>query len=102
LTGYHYSGYNIPYEIKHGHVSGGSGYTLSRDTLKFLVEVLPNKTICPGGWAEDKEVAICLANVGIYPENTKDENGINRFIPSHPNYDWYQLLNPDAVRLPLQ
>uniref|UniRef100_A0A914XNB7 N-acetylgalactosaminide beta-1,3-galactosyltransferase n=1 Tax=Plectus sambesii TaxID=2011161 RepID=A0A914XNB7_9BILA len=98
-SAHHYSGHRLKYELVHGHNSGGSGYIMSRSTLKLLVSLLPNKTICPGGWAEDKEVARCLANVGIYPTDTLDDKNRDRFVHMHPAHYMYQLLGVTAKEL---
>lgn len=81
-------------------MSGGAGYVLSKESLKRFVEIgLPNKFKCkvPENGAEDAELGICLAKIGVVAVDERDSNGKERFFPFTPeshvntNYDndWY-------------
>lgn len=78
--------------------SGGSGYTLNKAALKLLVtrgikryfrHVVTS--------AEDYIVARILKKYGVFPYETKDENGGERYMPFTPgqHYD-YRLPNGRA------
>ena len=88
--------------------SGGSGYTLNKAALKTLVvqglpKVMPHAKTA----AEDCMVARALRKHGIFPYETKDENGGERYMPfmpgAHYNYvmpkdpskDWYAKYSID-------
>ena len=60
--------------------SGGAGYVVSRAALKILIEGLDGK--CKdqmNGIVEDYEFGRCLNRMGVYPEDSRDENGRFRF-----------------------
>lgn len=40
---------------------------------------------CPYDWAEDHGIGRCLARVGIYPTDTRDDKGLNSFVPFKPS-----------------
>mmetsp|Transcript_22099 Transcript_22099/g.50986 ORF Transcript_22099/g.50986 Transcript_22099/m.50986 type:complete len:248 (+) Transcript_22099:518-1261(+) len=87
--------------------SGGSGYTLNKAALKTLVvEGFPNHVQHTRTRAEDVMVARVLRAEGIYPYETKDEAGgerYNPFLPGHhlaysmpdPWNDWYARYSID-------
>lgn len=83
--------------------SGGSGYTLNKSALKALV-VYAFPTCMPHRqtFAEDVMVAQCLRQkVQVYPYDTKDDYGGERYMPFQPAHhlmyhipedtdkDWY-------------
>uniref|UniRef100_A0A7R9WZP1 Hexosyltransferase n=2 Tax=Craspedostauros australis TaxID=1486917 RepID=A0A7R9WZP1_9STRA len=91
-------------------ISGGSGYTMNKATLKTLVvegfpRYFPNKVT----FSEDTMVARVLRKFDIYPYNTQDEEGSERYMPflpgHHLNYrlpkdmsktkDWYAKYSID-------
>ena len=82
--------------------SGGSGYTINKAALKLLVaETYPNCFPHMKTFAEDVMNAQCFRNKGVFPYETKDEKGGERYMPftpeHHLNYripadkekDWY-------------
>jgi len=83
--------------------SGGSGYTINKAALKALVvDGFPKCMPHLKTFAEDVMVAQCLRNhVEVYPYDTKDEHGGERYmpfqpahhlsyrIPKGPTNDWY-------------
>lgn len=82
--------------------SGGSGYTINKAALKTLVvKAFPHCFPHMKTFAEDVMVATCLRNQGVFPYETKDEQGGERYMPFQPahhltykipadkNSDWY-------------
>ena len=64
--------------------SGGSGYTLKKEALKVLVESFPSCFPTLFSSAEDVYVASCLRDQGIFPYDTKDSKGGERYMPFTP------------------
>jgi glycoprotein-N-acetylgalactosamine 3-beta-galactosyltransferase len=82
--------------------SGGSGYTLNKAALKTLVvKGLPEYFPHAVTFAEDATIARVYRNFGVYPYETKDDAGGERYmpltpgrhygyrIPKDPRRDWY-------------
>jgi len=83
--------------------SGGSGYTMNKAALKALVvDGFPTCMPHLKTFAEDVMVAKCLReNIDVYPYDTKDEDGGERYMPFQPQHhltykipkgetdDWY-------------
>ena len=66
---------------------GGSGYTLNKAALKALVvEALPKYYIEVASSAEDVLIAWLLRKLRIYPYDTKDETGAERYNPQSPSF----------------
>uniref|UniRef100_A0A8R1IC90 N-acetylgalactosaminide beta-1,3-galactosyltransferase n=1 Tax=Caenorhabditis japonica TaxID=281687 RepID=A0A8R1IC90_CAEJA len=87
----HYLGYQLKPYLKNGYNGGGAGYVLSRAALKIFAEQLyQNSTLCPDDIYEDVGIARCLANVGIYPEDTRNAHGQNRFNTFSPSDTFHQ------------
>lgn len=66
-------------------MSGGAGYVLSKEALRLFAEqAYPNRTICrqSNGGSEDKEMGICLQNVGVVAGDSRDELKHGTFFPS--------------------
>jgi hypothetical protein len=92
------------------YAAGGPGYTLNKAALKLLVvQGLPNylrDDLTP--W-EDISVSRVLRNFGVYPYDTKDEFGGERYnhyrpgdifnyrLPADLNSDWYSQYNIDLL-----
>jgi glycoprotein-N-acetylgalactosamine 3-beta-galactosyltransferase len=69
--------------------SGGSGYTMNKAALKTLVvkglpQYFPNLVT----FSEDTMVARVLRNYGIFPYETKDETGGERYMPFMPGHHY--------------
>ncbi|KAK6020612.1 hypothetical protein OSTOST_13731, partial [Ostertagia ostertagi] len=60
----------------HGYADGGV-YVLSRPAVEVFNRIMKNPRLCPEHHRaeEDQEMGRCLAAAGIYPEDTRDENG---------------------------
>lgn len=95
-----YLGYRMKPFLEHGFNSGGAGYILSNAAVKKFVENLyHDEKACPYDWAEDRGLGRCLASIDILPEDTRDEEGLNRFnafpakeiLQVHPDYHYYPL-----------
>lgn len=75
-------------------MSGGSGYVLSREAVRRLVEIAFNDpTICynKDKEMEDIEIGRCLENVNVTAPDTRDSRHRPRFLPLGPEYH----LNPN-------
>jgi len=95
--------------------SGGSGYTLNKAALKALVvESFPTCFPHMKTFAEDVMVAACLRKLGVFPFETRDEKGGERYMPfapahhlsynppkQNPDKDWYVKYAVDKLRLGL-
>ncbi|PAV87017.1 hypothetical protein WR25_03482 [Diploscapter pachys] len=89
--------------------NGGGFYVLSRAAMKIFAEQLyHNQTACPFYFHEDVGMARCLASVGIYPTDPKDEKGrrffnmgnlVNHYY--HESRDLTNSISPDIVTLHL-
>ncbi|CAJ0586651.1 unnamed protein product, partial [Mesorhabditis spiculigera] len=82
----HYFGYRWNFFSEEGYADGGA-YILSRPTVEAFNRVMKDPELCPDFHRaeEDQEISKCLAAVGIYPEDTRDENGSERFHHFHPS-----------------
>jgi len=78
--------------------SGGSGYTMNRAALKALVvDAFPTCMPHLTTFAEDVMVAQCLRNkVQVFPYDTKDEEGSERYMPFNPGLHLVQKLPKDS------
>ncbi|KAI6243165.1 hypothetical protein M3Y99_00140100 [Aphelenchoides fujianensis] len=67
-----------------GYTDGGV-YMVSREGARVFNEIMQNETICPDFHRaeEDQELARCMARAGIYPTNTRDAEGRDRFHHFH-------------------
>ena len=77
--------------------SGGSGYTLNQAALKALVlQGLPHWYVNVTSSAEDVYIARTFRELGIYPYETKDAYGGERYGPRTPGflYRWRPTKNP--------
>lgn len=62
--------------------SGGSGYTLNKAALKALVvNGFPKYFPHLKTFSEDTRVAVIFKKMGIFPYDTKDESGGERYMP---------------------
>ena len=77
--------------------SGGSGYTMNKAALKLLVtEGFPNYFPHLKTFSEDTMVAKLLRKINnIFPYDTKDDAGGERYMPFEPGHHWsYYLGDP--------
>lgn len=68
----------------------GTAIILSRASLKLFGEASHERKCTAAGWhpdAEDVALALCLRDLGVYPHNTRDQTGAERFM----------VLNPEAM-----
>ena len=76
--------------------SGGSGYTMNKAALKTLVvEALPNIMPHRHTFSEDTMVAKLLKNFNVYPYETKDETGGERYMPFMPGHHYRYRMPPN-------
>lgn len=69
--------------------SGGSGYTFNKAALKLLVvEGFPKYFPHAHTFSEDTMVARVLAKFGVFPYETKDEFGGERYMPFMPGHHY--------------
>ena len=75
-------GFNFEKYVDGGYHSGGAGYLLSHGALNTLTEKLySNKSYCVNQGIEDIDVAQCLRDLNVYPQNSTDELNRERFHP---------------------
>ncbi|CAJ0948300.1 unnamed protein product, partial [Mesorhabditis belari] len=81
-----YAGFRMKPELEKGYNSGGAGYVLSRETLRrFETFLYRNQTLCPDDEFEDLGLGRCLANLGIFPVDSRNEKFQQRFNGYHYN-----------------
>ncbi|XP_050693906.1 glycoprotein-N-acetylgalactosamine 3-beta-galactosyltransferase 1-like [Eriocheir sinensis] len=93
----HYFGSHFtPYAPK-GYMSGGAGYVLSRGALKAFQRQTDsdsnninnnnnNNNSNTIYTEEDVEMGGVLARAGVYPGDSRDQNGLPRFFPFYPSF----------------
>ncbi|XP_031634647.1 glycoprotein-N-acetylgalactosamine 3-beta-galactosyltransferase 1-like [Contarinia nasturtii] len=90
---------------KWGYFSGGSGYAMSRKTLRIFVEkVLTNKnfynnpkSVCnikTDDRIEDYDISRCLDYYNVYPGDARDLLKRDRFLPFWPEEHFFIRYNP--------
>jgi hypothetical protein len=52
-----------------------------------------NETLCPDNIYEDVGIGACLANIGIFPGDTRNAKGQNRFNTDPPSEIFYRNIN---------
>ncbi|EPB73188.1 hypothetical protein ANCCEY_07696 [Ancylostoma ceylanicum] len=76
----YYLGYILKPYLLHGYNAGGAGYVLSRAAVRIFNDLLyQNET--------------CLASVGIYPHDTRNSHGQNRFNTYTPSDVFHATKN---------
>lgn len=100
-------GYNFVPLVPHGYHSGGAGYVLSHEALVRIGRALvENEHICNhNNGIEDVEVAACLRRLNVFPGNSTDQYGRERFHPlsiferyDGSTYDWLQKYSQNPVK----
>ncbi|KAJ1347342.1 hypothetical protein KIN20_002378 [Parelaphostrongylus tenuis] len=90
----YYLGYILKPYLEHGYNAGGAGYVLSRAAVKIFNEILyENETLCPDNIYEDVGIGRCLESVGIFPHDTRNSRGQNRFNALAPNEVFHASKN---------
>ena len=65
-----------------GFLQGGSGFLISRESLRLFVESMrkdPDFCVMIAGELEDQEISNCFRKIDVYPGETRDELGRERF-----------------------
>mmetsp|Transcript_3485 Transcript_3485/g.7914 ORF Transcript_3485/g.7914 Transcript_3485/m.7914 type:complete len:884 (-) Transcript_3485:35-2686(-) len=79
--------------------SGGSGYTMNKAALKTLVvNGFPNYFPHMHTFSEDTMVARVFRKMGVYPYDTKDDHGGERYMPFMPGHHWSYHLPKDPSK----
>jgi glycoprotein-N-acetylgalactosamine 3-beta-galactosyltransferase len=80
--------------------SGGSGYTVNKASLKLIVtEGFPNHWPHAHSFSEDTFIAKIFRKFGVYPYDTKDDDGGERYMPFQPGHHWgYRLPKGDPMK----
>ncbi|VDK52404.1 unnamed protein product [Cylicostephanus goldi] len=69
-----------------GYNGGGAGYVLSRAAVKLLLQRgYGDRKACPFDYSEDVGMGMCLQNMEIYPHDTRNERGQQRFHTYRPD-----------------
>ncbi|XP_034489446.1 glycoprotein-N-acetylgalactosamine 3-beta-galactosyltransferase 1 [Drosophila innubila] len=82
-----YFGSNDWEQMKRGYVSGAVGYVFSKAALhRFMNLGHGNGNLCSNRnyGIEHVEIARCLRNAGVVAGNSRDEDGLSRFLPVPP------------------
>ncbi|KAI6212723.1 hypothetical protein M3Y94_00062200 [Aphelenchoides besseyi] len=82
-----YFGCKLKPQVRHGYMSGGAGYVLSREALKrFVEEALNNTEQCKPNLAKDEDIYMgsCLEAVDVVAGDSRDLNGNHRMLPLAP------------------
>lgn len=75
-------GYNFVNQVNAGYHSGGASYLLSGKAMNQLTTKLnENSSFCLNQGVEDIDIAKCLRDLNIYPQNSTDERNKERFHP---------------------
>ena len=76
-----------------GFLQGGSGFLISRESLRLFVESMrkdPHFCVMLLGRLEDQEISNCFRKINIYPGETRDELGRERFFMDQFHQLWSQ------------
>ncbi|RCN30277.1 N-acetyllactosaminide 3-alpha-galactosyltransferase [Ancylostoma caninum] len=82
----YYLGYTLKPYLTRGYNGGGAGYVLSRAALKlFLNRAYGDRKTCPFDPSEDLGMGRCLESIEIFPHDTRNEYGQQRFHTYRPD-----------------
>ncbi|KAL6743720.1 hypothetical protein Aduo_016728 [Ancylostoma duodenale] len=82
----YYLGYTLKPYLTRGYNGGGAGYVLSRAALKlFLNRAYGDRKTCPFDPSEDLGMGRCLESIEIFPHDTRNEFGQQRFHTYRPD-----------------
>ncbi|CAJ0588158.1 unnamed protein product [Cylicocyclus nassatus] len=82
----YYLGYTLKPYLARGYNGGGAGYVLSRAAVKLLLQRgYDDRKACPFDYSEDVGMGMCLQNMEIYPHDTRNERGQQRFHTYRPD-----------------
>ena len=77
---------------------GGGGYTLNKAALKTLVvDGIPNHYTGAQTFTEDVVMAKVFQRLGVYPYDTRDDNGAERYHPYSPGFHYDFRLPQDKL-----
>nr|CAH0112998.1 unnamed protein product [Daphnia galeata] len=77
-------------KVRHGFMSGGSGYVLTKEAIRRFVEKSQGSTrnftsgkqcVLDHEGAEDLNLGICLEELNVTAGDSRDENKVERFLP---------------------
>jgi len=86
-------------DVNNVFLSGGSGYTLNKAALKTLVvEGLPKDFQHQKTFLEDTRMAEIFKKFSIFPYDTQDSNGSERYNPFMPGHHWGYRPLPDMSK----
>jgi glycoprotein-N-acetylgalactosamine 3-beta-galactosyltransferase len=75
-------GYDFKTIVERGYHSGGGGYVLSKSAFNLIGSKLTEDyKFCPNSGTEDVDVAKCLRKLKVFPDQSLDEVGRERFHP---------------------
>ncbi|PAV57316.1 hypothetical protein WR25_13719 [Diploscapter pachys] len=99
----HFIGYRLRRRMpENGYNAGGSGYVLSRAAMRmFATQLFHDKELCPYHEWEDYAVARCLSSLNIYPKDTRDKQGRQRFLPWRPEQHYHADLTRSFIMDPV-
>uniref|UniRef100_A0A0N5AUU7 Glycoprotein-N-acetylgalactosamine 3-beta-galactosyltransferase 1 n=1 Tax=Syphacia muris TaxID=451379 RepID=A0A0N5AUU7_9BILA len=81
----YYLGYRLKLKAPKNGYNSGSAYVLSKEAMRIYAEKLfSNHSLCPFHIWEDLGLARCLAKFSIYPTDTRDSEGRQRFFAFRP------------------
>ena len=74
---------------------GGAGYVMNRMFLSELIQALQSKHAVRGAVPEDMGIAMVMMLRGVFPQQSRDDRGRERFHPEDPDFmfrrprSWY-------------
>ncbi|KAK6014848.1 hypothetical protein OSTOST_19759 [Ostertagia ostertagi] len=92
---YHYISKDFDWYMKEKNgYNAGEPLRVARAAVKIFNEMLyDNETLCPDDIYEDVGIGRCLASVGIFPHDTRNSRGQNRFNTHTPSDVFHATQN---------